>query len=130
MWMRTYIMQLADHSTIHITSRLYDDLGIHLSFMAVSVGYSFNLNSFMGDDTRRNRFDFNFTCSRFALNYWKQGVNGGAIIRKFGDYQGGHHLNYKFSDIDVDDSHLDLYYFFNNQQYSQAAAYCFSKYQA
>lgn len=89
MWMRTYIMQLADHSTIHITSRLYDDLGIHLSFMAVSVGYSFNLNSFMGDDTRRNRFDFNFTCSRFALNYWKQGVNGGAIIRKFGDYQGG-----------------------------------------
>lgn len=129
MWMRTYIMQLADHSTIHITSRLYDDLGIHLSFMAVSVGYSFNLNSFMGDDTRRNRFDFNFTCSRFALNYWKQGVNGGAIIRKFGDYQGGHHLNYKFSDIDVDDSHLDLYYFFNNQQYSQAAAYCFSKYQ-
>ena len=52
MWMRTYIMQLADHSTIHITSRLYDDLGIHLSFMAVSVGYSFNLNSFMGDDTQ------------------------------------------------------------------------------
>ena len=129
MWMRTYIMELADRSSIHITSRLYDDLGIYLSFMAVSIGYSFNLNSYMGDDTKRTRFDFNFTCSRFAFNYWKQSVNGGAIIRKFGDFNEGHHLNYKFSDIDVDDSHLDLYYFFNNQQYSQAAAYCFSKYQ-
>lgn len=129
MWMRTYIMQLADRSTIHITSRLYDDIGVYLSFMAVSIGYSFNVNSFLNDDTRRNRFDFSFTCSRFALNYWKQGVNGGAIIRKFGDFNHGHHLNYKFSDIDVDDSHLELYYFFNNMQYSQAAAYCFSKYQ-
>lgn len=131
MWMRTYILQLADQqrSTMHITSRLYNDLGINLSFMAVSIGYTFNLNSFAGDDTKRHRFNFNFTCSRFALNYWSQTINGGAIIRKFGEYKDGHHLNYKYNDIDVDDSHFDIYYFFNHSHYSQAAAYCFSKYQ-
>lgn len=128
-WMRTYFMQLRDRSTVHITSRLYDDPGIYLSFMAVSLGYTFNLNSLMGDNTKRNRFDFNFTCSRFAVNCWKQSINGGAIIRKFGHYEHGHHLNYRFNDIDVDDTHLDLYYIINNQRYSQAAAYCFSKYQ-
>ncbi len=128
-WMRTYFMQLRDRSTVHITSRLYDDPSINLSFMAVSIGYTFNINRLVGDDTKRNRFDFNFTCSRFAVNYWKQSINGGAVIRKFGNYEHGHHLSYKFNDIDVDDSHLDLYYFINNQKYSQAAAYCFSKYQ-
>lgn len=128
-WMRTYMMQLSDKSTVHITSKLYYDLGAYVSFMAVTLGYSFNLNNFMGDNTNRHRFDFNFTCSRFAFNFWTQKVNGGTIIRKFGDYQDGDHLNYPFNDLDVADSHLDLYYFFNNRQYSQAAAYCFSKYQ-
>lgn len=129
LWMRTYMLQLADKSTVHITSRLYEDLGVYVSFMAVSVGYTFNLNSYMGDNTKRSRFDLNFTCSRFAVNYWTQKVAGGAIIRKFGDYDDGHRLNYKFSDMDVDDTHFDFYYFFNNLHYSQAAAYCFSKYQ-
>lgn len=129
LWMRNYILQLADRQTVHITSRLYDDLGVSLSFMAVSISYTWNLNHYFGDNTQRNRFDFNFTCSRFAMNYWRQSIDGGAVIRKFGDYRGGRRLDHKFSDISVDDNHLDLYYFFNHRHYSQAAAYCFSKYQ-
>ncbi|MCM1028559.1 MAG: DUF4421 domain-containing protein [Pseudoflavonifractor sp.] len=129
LWMRTYMMELADKSTIHITSRLYDDIGLYVSFMAVSLGYTINLNNYMGDDTKRHRFDLSFTCSRLAFNYWHQKVIGGAMIRKFGDYDEGHRLSYKFSDIDVADTHMELYYIFNNKEYSQAAAYCFSKYQ-
>lgn len=128
-WGRTYFMQLRDRSTIHITSNNYDDPGIYLSFMAVSIGYTFNLNSMFGDHTDRHRFDFNFTCSRFAVNYWSQKIDGGARIRKFGRYEQGHRLNFKFHDIDVDDSHFDIYYVLNNKKYSRAASYCFSKYQ-
>lgn len=129
LWMRTYIMELADRSSIHITSRLYDDIGIHLSFMAVSVGYTFNVNKYVGNHSPRHRFDLNFTCSRFAFNYWYQKVEGGTKIRQLGNYGDGRWLDYKFNDINVADSHLELYYLINNQRYSQAAAYCFSKYQ-
>ena len=128
-WMRTYVMHFDDNSLMHISSKVYEDMGFDVSFMAANLGYTFNVNSWMGDNTSRHRFDFSFTCSLFSASFSKQSVKGGAIIRKFGDYKEGSHLSYDFSDIDVDDTNLDIYYFFNHKKYSQAAAYCYSKYQ-
>lgn len=129
MWMRTYVMHFKDNSLLHISSKLYDDMGFNLCFMAVSVGYTFNVNQLLGDNSVRHRLDFSFTSSLFSASFTRQKAEGGAIIRKFGDFQGGKRLNYEFNDINVDNTNFDIYYFFNHDKYSQAAAYCYSKYQ-
>lgn len=129
LWSRTYVMHFNDNSLMHISSKLYYDIGANVNFMAVGVGYTFKINDQSGDNITRHRFDLSFTCSKFASSFTTQKVNGGAIIRKFGDYNGGKRLSYDFNDIDIDNTSFDLYYFFNNRKYSQAAAYCYSKYQ-
>lgn len=129
MWMRTYVMHFKDNSLLHISSKLYDDLGFNLCFMALSVGYTFNVNQLLGDNSVRHRLDFSFTSSLFSASFTSQMADGGAIIRKFGDFKGGKRLNYEFNDIHVDNRNFDIYYFFNHDHYSQAAAYCYSKYQ-
>lgn len=128
-WMRTYVMHFSDNTLMHISSKLYDDIGVNVNFMAVSLGYTFNVNKWIGDRTKRQRIDFSFTSSLFSASFTSQKVNGGAIIRKFGDYKEGSHLSYDFNDIDIDNTNFDIYYFFNHNKYSQAAAYCYSKYQ-
>ena len=47
-------------------SNLYSDAGAYLSFMAVSVGYMWNIDKLFDHDTKRHTFNFDFTCSRFS----------------------------------------------------------------
>lgn len=129
MWMRTYVAHFSDNSLLHITSHLYDDFGLKLCFMAVNISYTWNVNSLIGQKTDRKLFDFNFTCSKFAMGYSSRSTAGNSTIRRFGNYKYGTHLDVKFDDIKVDDTRFDIFYFFNNKHYSHAAAYCFSKYQ-
>ena len=55
-------------------------------------------------------------------------TSGGAHITHFGQYDIGT-LDYDFDNIDHNAFSGEIYYFLNNKKYSQAAAYCYSKYQ-
>lgn len=119
----------SSRSFLSLHSDLYTDAGAYLSFMAVSVGYMFNVNQLLGIPTNRHTFNLDFTCSRFSGNYSQQSSSGGSTITRFGDYKNGEHIHHKFNDIKIQSTSGDLYYFFNHLRYSRAAAYCFSKYQ-
>lgn len=130
-WMESYMMMFSLHTSdmLHIRSELFSDLGVHLSFMAVSIGYTANFNNILGKNHDRSNFNFNFTSSRFSANIDVISTKGDTRITKFGRYDKNHDLNYKFNDINHDAVSGEFYYFFNHLKYSRAAAYCYSKYQ-
>lgn len=129
-WMETSMMTFPKGLGINMHSPLYSDAGFSLSFMAVSIGYMWNINKlFSGTPTSRRTFNFDFTCSRFSLNYQSVSSSGGMIITKFGDYNDGHHIHYRFGGSSNVSKTFDAYWFFNHYKYSQGAAYSYSKYQ-
>lgn len=130
-WMETYMMLFSKNMSglLHIRSDLYNDIGLHLSFMAVSIGYTAKIKNWGPGQSKRKNLNFNFTCSRLSANIDFTSTKGGTHITHFGDYNSGKSLNYPFNDILHRSFSGEAYYFFNNLKYSQAAAYCFSKYQ-
>lgn len=128
-WIETQTMLFPKNSFISMHSNLFSDAGAYLSFMAVSIGYMWNMDRLFDHDTNRRTFNFDFTCSRFFINYSKVSSEGGMILTRFGDYNDGKNLHYDFDDVSITTTNLDAYYIFNHYKYSHAAAYTFSKYQ-
>lgn len=116
---------------VDMRSKLAANMGLQLSFMAVSVGYTLGITNLINGEKVSNKVDFSFTCARFAAEaYYMEnrgtvtvrvrrrtdGEKWNATLREFGGF---HRKAYG----------MRAYYFFNNRRYAQAAAYCFSKYQ-
>lgn len=128
-WMEFSTMMFPHNSFLTMHSDVYTDAGAYLSFMAVSIGYMFNVNEILGRPTSRHTFSLDFTCYRFSGSFVQQSSHGGMTITRFGDYNEGHTISPKFNDVDIKSTTGDIYYFFNHRKYSRAAAYCYSKYQ-
>lgn len=129
-WMETSMMTFPKGLGINMHSDVYSDAGFSLSFMAVSLGYMWNMNKLItGRPTSRRTFNLDFTCSRFSINYQSVTSSGGMIITRFGDYADGHHIHYRFGNTSNVSKTFDAYWFFNHYHYSQGAAYSYSKYQ-
>lgn len=128
-WIETSTMIFPRNAQISMHSDLFSDAGFSLSFMAVSVGYMWNVNSLFSEPTMRRTFNFDFTCSRFSVSYQSVTSNGGMYITRFGDYREGKHLRQRFDDISINTKNVYAYYFFRHQKYSHAACYTYSKYQ-
>lgn len=129
-WAQCYLLTFSEKESIRMISDIYCDIGAHLCFMAVSVGYDFNANNIFGQPaSTRSNFEFNFTCALFAANYQRTSTKGGTRITQFGTFDLGKKGYFDFDGVSQSGYGLDLYYFFNHRKYSQAAAYCYSKYQ-
>ena len=128
-WVDSYIGHPVKDVDQIMNSNLVSNIGLSLSFMAVSVGYSVNVSNLLHGSNLSNKVDFSFTCARFAADayYWENNneINITYKIKNSGD--GLHKL--KQSGVSRKAMGLTAYYFFNNRRYAQAAAYCFSKYQ-
>ncbi len=131
-WAQSYMLTFGRKTDIRMISDIYSDIGGHLCFMAVSVGYDFNANELVGNPTaNRKNFEFNFTCALFAANYQNSSTKGGMRITNFGQFKtpSRRPLSFHFNGVNEESTVFDVYYFFNHRRYSQAAAYCYSKYQ-
>lgn len=131
-WMESYMIMFSPKTRdmLHIRSYPYIDFGAYISFMALSVGYTAKMNDlFSGGKENRSNLNFNFTCSRLYANLDITSTNGNTLITHFGDYKDKEVLPYKFNDIRHSTVSGEAFYIFNYRKYSQAAAYCFSKYQ-
>jgi hypothetical protein len=105
-------------------------MGVYISFMAVSLGYSLNLSRIFGKKPDgQKRFDFNFNTALFTIDAYYSSNKSGSIIRRFGDYHNGKIIHQRFPDLELESYGVDAYYFFNHKRYSQGAVYNFSKYQ-
>lgn len=130
-WLDGYLLQFPHNQLVRIESEPHSDLGVSLCFMALSVSYTANTKTLFKHhpDEDRQRFNFNFTCSRFSANVHYSSVSGGTEITRFPGIEEVKKHPYKFDDVTTRSFYADAYYFFNHRRYSQAAAYCFSKYQ-
>lgn len=130
-WHQSYAFIFHDQPVI-LHSKINSDLGISLNFMAVSIGYTWNVNRLItGKQDQRRIFNFSFTCALFSAEITSWNTYGDTKLTKFGNYKNVDGSN---PDIPIDNMNhkafnLNAYYFFNHNKYSQAAAYNFSKYQ-
>ncbi|MDE6817663.1 MAG: DUF4421 domain-containing protein [Muribaculaceae bacterium] len=120
----------SDFNGVIMRSNIGYDLGVHLNFMAVSIGYTWNMNKLTNfNDAPRSTFTFSFTCARFAVELLNQKLEGNTYLRYFGTYNGGARIHIPLDNTRRNTFSINGYYFLNHNHYSQAAAYCFSKYQ-
>lgn len=116
-----------DNRFIDLISRPSTSVGVHLTYLAVSIGYDINLSSlFHGVKVGRQRYQFGFNCALFGFEAYKEINNVGTRMTRFGARK---HLDIPYDGMHSDSWGLDLYYFFNNKRYSQAAAFSYSRIQ-
>lgn len=118
-----------DLGRTRFTSGAASNLGLYLSFMAVSLGYSLDIDRLVGERGTSELLEFSFTCARFSAEIFKR-TNTGRMsthIKLAGEssWQSGD----KLYALQRRTWGLTAYYYFNNRKYARAAAYCYSKYQ-
>ena len=129
MWSDNYTGEPMKGIHMDMRSKLAVNMGLQLSFMAVSVGYTVGITNLINHEKISNKVDFSFTCARFTADaYYME--NRGTTTAWFTDKDSGNKWKFKeFGGLYRKSYGLSAYYFFNNRRYAQAAAYCFSKYQ-
>ena len=129
-WSDSYALRFRNTDVnMRMLSSLNVNLGAYIQYMAVSVGYSVNMNTiFGGKKTDHSRFETNFNCAlfNFDLYYYR---NTGTYIRQFMGFNNNHLIRSDFPGVKASNFGVSLYYFLNNKKYSQGAAYNFSKFQ-
>ena len=129
-WVETYNLDLEKKLPVELNSDIYSNAGAYLQYMALSLGYSFELSNIIGARRSNHRkTELGFNCARFNVeaHYWEN--NGGTHIRRFGEYQNGEKVDIPFNGLKLRTFGVVGYYFFNNRKYSMGAAYNFSKIQ-
>ncbi|MBQ2485104.1 MAG: DUF4421 domain-containing protein [Muribaculaceae bacterium] len=128
-WDDSYIGTPMKDVRMVMNSNLVSNIGVSLSFMAVSVGYSVSVSNLVHGGKLSNKVDFSFTCARFAADayYWENQNDINVTYTDKATDNKEHKV--RQSGISRKAMGLTAYYFFNNRRYAQAAAYCFSKYQ-
>ncbi|MBR5117677.1 MAG: DUF4421 domain-containing protein [Muribaculaceae bacterium] len=128
-WVDSYIGTPFKDVRVIMNSNLVSNIGVSLSFMAVSLGYSISISNLLHGGKVSNKAEFSFTCARFTADaYYWENQNDINIIYTDKNVDDERH-KFRQSGISRKAMGLTAYYFFNNRRYAQAAAYCFSKYQ-
>ena len=129
-WLDSYAMNFQHKMPVFMSSDIYYNLGINVSFMALSAGYMIDMSNLIGNKPAlHKKFEFGFTCARFVIDTYYSENTGGTMIRRFSDYNDGRPIKETFPGLKFRSYGADLYYFLNNRKYSQGAVYNFSKYQ-
>lgn len=129
-WLDSYYINPGKKMSMHMMSDPYYNLGAYLQYMAVSVGYSFDISHLIEKGKpNHNKFEYSFNCARFNLegHYWEN--TRGTYIRKFTGFDEGRLIKKFFKGTSLYDFEICGYYFFNNKKFSMGAAYNYSKFQ-
>lgn len=129
-WNDYYQFRFNDDVSMNMRSSFTTYAGIHLSYLAISVGYEINMNKLFGEiTTPKQSFNFSFNCALFSADLYFNRNQTPTKITRFRSGQYRVRENFAFQGINSDIWGIDIYYFFNNKRYSQAAAFNFGKIQ-
>ena len=122
-----YRFQLTDGTRVDLVSDASTSVGVYLTYMAVSAGYDVNVSKLLGrHNDARKRYNLGLNCSLFSVEtYWVENEVGTRMTR-FDGYNGD---DLDFNSVLISSWGIDTYYFFNNNRYSQAAAFSYGKIQ-
>lgn len=128
-WGDYYDFSFDNGTRMSMVSDACTSAGVWLTYLAVSVGYDINVSKYFGGAQARKRFNFQFNCSLFAADLYLLTNDVGATVNRFGPDGARARTDIDFQGINNKSWGLDTYYFFNHKNYSQAAAFAFSKVQ-
>ena len=129
-WVDSYQLDPGKKFPIRMMSEPYNNIGAYLQYMAVSVGYSFDMNKLIGKHpANHEKIEYTFNCARFNIEGHVWTNSGGTYIRTFGDFNDGHLIKKYFEGVKLKNIETYGYYFFNNRKFSMSAAYNYSKFQ-
>ena len=129
-WGDRYLFVLPDNYEMQMASAPCTSAGVHLTYMAVSVGYDINVSKIFGNrEPARNRFTFQFNCSLFSADLTWVTNNVSTRIKKFGPSGDLANYNIYFDGIDNHMFSVSAVYYLNHKKYSQASAFSYSKIQ-
>lgn len=129
-WLDSYGLVFTKDLPVLMSSDIYYNAGLTVSFMAVSLSYMLDLSNIIGNEPAlHKKLEFNFSCARFVAEAYYYENKGGTYIRRFGNFNRKHLIKKSFPGLNFTSFGGDIYYFFNNRKYSQGAIYNFSKYQ-
>jgi len=127
-WMDMYSGHLGKWETpIEMNSDVTSLFGFQICGLGLSLTYMFNVRDLLaGNFIHNRRLQFSFTTSRvFVEAYYRTNDESIVNLHRIGRWTG----SVPFPGLKREGYGLDAYYIFNHTHYSQAAAYCFSKYQ-
>ncbi len=127
-WLDFYSGHLGKWETpVQLNSDVTSLFGFHISGMGLSFTYMINVRDLLaGKFIHNRRLQFSFTTSRiFIEGYYRKNDESSVHLHRLGKWLGDE----IFYGLKRESYGLDAYYIFNHTHYSQAAAYCFSKYQ-
>ena len=127
-WLDFYSGHLSMWNTpVQLSSDVTSLFGFQICGMGLSLTYMINVRDLLaGKFIHNRRLQFSFTTSRIFIEaYYRKNDQSTVHLNMLGKWQG----NVIFSGLKREGYGLDAYYIFNHTHYSQAAAYCFSKYQ-
>lgn len=128
LWLDSYFFRMDDGYRMDFASPSDISGGFYLTYLAVSLGYDWNLNRLFGDSrTKRNKFNFKFNCALLSAEFYWITNDVGTHLRRYGTSGAMVSTNVPFNGINTSTFGLDAYYFFNNKRYSRAAAFTYSK---
>ncbi len=129
-WVDLYNFRFDNGYKMMFNSRPSTSMGLWLTYMAVSIGYDMNVSQIFGaNNGARKRFDFQFNCALFGAELYKITNDAHMKITRLGEPGSTQKVNIDFSGFHSESSGINLYYFFNHRNYSQAAAFSYSKIQ-
>lgn len=129
-WSDSYAMHLPGKHDLLMLSEFNSNIGPYIQYMAVSIGYSWNLNHMIGGKPiKHKRTQFGFNCARFDASLYYAENKGGTYLRSLGNYKNGKLIKEYFPGLELTTFGVDLIYFFNNHRYSHGAAYNYSRIQ-
>ena len=129
-WVDSYYFNPGKKIPIRMMSDPYSNIGAYIQYMAVSLGYSVDINKMIGKSpSNHQKFEYTFNCARFNIEGHVWTNTGGTYIRTFGDYNNGHLIKEHFDGVRLKNIEAYGYYFFNNRKFSMGASYNFSKIQ-
>lgn len=129
-WIDSYRLNFEPESHIDMLSNVASNAGIHLTYLAVSIGYDMNINKFTnGYERSRKRVNFGFNCALFSAEFYIQNNDLTTKINHLETPEINLRPRIKFDGMKTDRWGFDVYYFFNNKRYSQAAAFSYSRLQ-
>lgn len=129
-WLDAYDFRFTNDYRMSFDSRPSTSMGLWLTYMAVSVGYDMNVSKFFNADIgARKRFNFQFNCSLFGAEFYTIRDDSHMTIDRLGYPEESPRADIPFHGFHSDSWGLNFYYFFNHRQYSQAAAFSYSKIQ-
>lgn len=129
-WLSYYNFHFPDEVSLDFISIPSTTVGIHLSWLAVSIGYDKNVSNLLGLKSEgHQRWTFGFNSQRLVADFYLIHSDGGLKMNEFRADGKKTDPDLYFNGGSTTQWQLLAFYFFNNLRYSHSASFSYGKLQ-